>query len=1368
MSTRKRLALGIVVLALAALVGIRLFGAGPGETGASGATATVLAIGLWDGAVPQLAKAGKPLGVEVRNIPVDKVGPEPLMPPGQTAKLALVLNAPVDKLAVYRKAMTDLHAAGTTIVAVDSRDWQGSLVAEGVIVRDEQATKYWRFGGEVNFGRLMTYLAAHYLGGKNAIEPPVPVPTEGVYHPDVKDPFPTVAAYETWYTAQGRLKQDMPRVAYVIHASFLLLKDTEDIDALIHTFEKHGFAIYTIFADAEDKLRERLLAVHPDIVMTQRHTGLGRPANGGTPLPETLGVPYFKPISALHTTIRAWQERPEGLTPGDLAGQVIAQELEGTIEPLLVSAIKTEGETRAHEAIPERMERLADRAASWVALRRTPNKDKRIAVLYYNTDLGGEALAQGSATGMFLDTPVSLLRMFKAMKDKGYAVEVPESPEKLIDRMRANGRNYGPWAQAEIDQMAAGGHAVLVKVTDYQRWFSAHLTEEAQKSVIEHYGAPPGKLMVTSIHGEAEIVLPRVEVGPNVWLFPQPEKGSRQDARLIHDQRVPPSHQYIAFYLWLQEGMKAHAVVHFGTHGTLELLPRRAAGMGPDDYADALLGAMPNINPWILDNVGEATLARRRAYAVLVDHLTPAYEPVKAAAPLRAMHEDVEKALSLEPGPVRETMAIKILAQMRTLSFAVDLIRPKDGKELTSLDAEQIKEIDIRLHSLEEERVPRSLHVLGEPPAGNRRVEMLASILGRGFADKMGGGAAANNVIRCATEDRRTPEDCLTAVPARAEADRGELLEKLKTAVKLSAALDRTTDEITHTLDALEGKYVVPGPSNDPVRNPAALPTGRNMYALNPEQVPSDAAMIVAKKLAEDMIDAHRKKHDGAYPKKIAINMNGMETMRDTGVTEGQALALIGAEPVRDDRGIVADVKIIPREKLGRPRVDVMLAIGGMYRDNFPSRVRLIDKALKLAQASPEPDNALASNTREAEKTLEAGGMSHDSAVRNAKLRIFGTAPGQYATSLLYIMPKSGEWKDRKELAEVYRENMRFAYGEDVWGEQSDAPYAAALNGAEAVSHVWSSAMASPLTNHHVYEYMGGLSMAVESANGGKKPDELIADAREPDRSRIRQLDEVLSTESSSRLLNEGWVKEMQKNGYAGAGHVAAYTENLFGWATSVPGSVDPEVFAKVKKIYLEDEGKLGTRKWMEESSPEALLSVTTTLIESSRLGYWKPSAAEQQKLVADYMEQVAKGGPPTGMMGANNQKLEAYVKETYAAPGASIPKATVAAYEAKVKAAHAAAEAASKALGAAQAKGAQGAPASGSPQVEGFSMRKTEPRPEAAPQSTEGSAGLWAAGSALSVIALAFGVGISRNRPRRRKDMENKRGTTEQASDKP
>jgi cobaltochelatase CobN len=471
--------------------------------------------------------------------------------------------------------------------------------------------------------------------------------------------------------------------------------------------------------------------------------------------------------------------------------------------------------------------------------------------------------------------------------------------------------------------------------------------------------------------------------------------------------------------------------------------------------------------------------------------------------------------------------------------------------------------------------------------------------------------------------------------------------------------------------------------------------------------------------------------------------------MRDTGVTEAQALVLVGAEPVRDERGVVSDVKLLAPEALGRPRVDVVLAISGTYRDDFPSRIRLLDRAIKLAQASPEPDNPLAADTREAAGRLERGGMSHDEAERAARLRIFGQPPGQYGTQLLYLLPRSGEWKDRAEMAEVYRENMRYAYGEDVWGVQADAPYAAALAGTDAVAHVWSSTMMSPLTNHHVYEYLGGLSMAVEQATG-KRPDALVADARDASRSRVRDLAEVVSTEGALRLLNDGWVDEMKKSGYAGAGHVAAYTENLFGWATTVPSSVDAAVFERIERMYLEDEGKHGTRAWFEASSPESLLAVTVTLLESARRGYWKPTAEQRQRLAADYMGQVAKNGPPTGMMGGDNRALEALVREAYEAPGSTVPKAAIDAYEAGLKSARAAANAAGTTLAAGLRAGAEGAPAKGARpvEVEGLAMRRAPSASTATP--ARGSARAVAA-AAVALVVAAFAAGLARGRPRRR-----------------
>ena len=1295
-------------------------------------------LGIWDRTKPMLEELATERRMRVRAFtPVDANAPDIAAKVG-APRLLLVLNAPVERTAVFEQLIRTVRATGTRVIALDQRDWQAAMVKSGLIETDPQLTRYWKYSGARNLRNLLGYVDVALLGNVGPIQPPTPTPTDGFWHPDTPDVFDSLAAYEAWYQPRLALPADAPRLAYIVHASFITLGETADTAAVLHALEARGMRVYTLFAESEAALRANLLRIKPDLVMTQRHTGLGKPADGSTPIPELLDVAYLKPIGALQTSITEWQRRPEGLLPGDMANQVVAQELEGTIEPLIVSAQANVGEYRTQVPIEERVEHFADRAASWVTLQRTANAAKRLAIIYYNAELGGDGVARGSVSGMFLDAPTSLVAVTRALAARGYAVTPPADAPALIAQMQQHGRNLGPWAQAEIDAMAATGQAVLIKGADYARWFDAHLTERERDQVRAAYGPPPGTLMVTSIHGEPEIVIPRVTLGDGVSLFPQPEKGPRQDSRLVHDPSVPPSHQYIAFYLWLQEVYRPHALVHFGTHGTLELLPRRAAGLGPDDFADTLLGAMPNLNPWILDNVAEATLARRRAYAVLIDHLVPPIERTVVGEALHQIHDDAEKTLALEPGPVREAFRRKVAAGMKAAAYAGDLLPPGDAP----LTDAAVTELDQRLHALEEEQAPRTLHVLGQPPPADRRPGYVAAILGRDAIRRAGGRGPLEAMIACAL-----PGDAAGCVAAKVRpAARADVTADLERARRLDADLRRAPDEVDRLLHALDGRYVPPGPGNDPVRNPAAIPTGRNMYALDPESIPSAPALEVARTIADQIIAEHRRKH-GAPPRKVAINLNGFETMRDTGVTEGQVLALVGAEPVRDDRGRVTDVTLIPRAALGRPRVDVVLAISGAYRDNFATRIKLLDKAIRLAQDAPEPDNVLAEDNRTAAAALVAKGMDADKAARLARLRIFGSPPGQYGTQILHLVPRSGAWENRAEIAAVYRENMHFAYGEDAWGEPSDDAFGTAMANVDAVSHVWASNMMSPLTNHHVFEYVGGLSLAVETASG-KQPDAIIADVRDPSAPRARDLAEVVSTESAVRLLNQRWIADMKANGYAGAGHVSAYVENMFGWASTVPGSVDERLFERVGEAFLHDALEPGTRAWLEQQNPDALLDVTTTLIESARRGYYHPSDQARDALVADYMRQVAAHGPPTGLMGGGNEALAEYVRKTSDAPTTAIDRATVAAYQARMARASREATAAARSLASAQARTPP--PPSrprAAPEVEGVKMKPVVEAREPP------SSALWVVSvGAAAVATLNLIAGLFYLRPRRRR----------------
>lgn len=1287
----------------------------------------LVVVGGWEQAMPVLDRLARERGYAIGSVRQNDLAKNDWQARFGHPRLVLVLNASGENVPALQEFLTKEHAAGGRILALDQRPWQGALIAAGVVERDEKLQKYWRAAGSENLSRMLDYLGATYLGRKATVEPPLPQPTKGFYHPDAPHVLATAAEVDALPARRAKLPPDAPRVAYAIHASFLVFGDVADTDAVVRAFEARGLAIYPVFAEKEDELRRLLVDLKPDLLVTQRHTGVGRPADGGPTIPETLGVPYLKAIGALQTSEDEWRRSPLGLAPGDVAGQVVAQELEGTIEPVVISAPASVGEYHLARPIQERVEHFADRAASWVALERTPAAEKRVAIVTYDADLDAGSLTQGSASGMFLDAPESLVRFTRALAAAGYRLTPFADRAEVIAKMRASGRNLGPWAQDEIDRMAAAPDAILVNARDYATWLARDLPDSLQQQMIAVHGPPPGKLMVTTIHGEPEIVIPHVSLGGNVSLFTQPEKGARQDARLVHDRTAPPSHAYVAEYLYFREVLRPHALVHFGTHGTLELLPRRAIGLGPDDFADALLGTIPNVNPWILDNVGEASLARRRAYAVLVDHLVPAIERTETNGAMKRLHEDVEKAASLEAGPVRDRFAARIVAAMKANAYALDLLR--DDR----LDDAALTELGIRLDGLEEEVAPKSLHVLGEVPPRDRRVGFVTSILGKPFVARAGSRARAEAIVGCAIDS--------TAACAAGD----ELADDVATARRLDADLRRAPDEIGHVLDALAGKYVPPGPGNDPVRNPAALPTGRDLYALDPETIPSGPAMEVGALVANELVDTFRKDHAGAYPHKVAVNVNGMETMRDTGVTEGEVLALLGVAPVRDDRGLVTKVTLVPRDVLGRPRVDVVLAISGNYRDNFPTRVKLLDRAVKLAASAREDDNAVAADTQRARAELLAKGLPAERAEALAATRIYGAPPGQYGTQLLYLLPRSGAWEDRDEVRRVYEENMRFAYGEGTWGEESPEGYAAALAGTDAVSHVWSSNVLSPLTNHHVYEYLGGLTMAVEHATG-KAPETLVADARQPGAARTRKLAEVLSTEEQTRLFNEAWIESMRADDYAGAGHVAAYVENLFGWSTTTPGAVDPRTFERIDAVYVRDEGQLGTRKWLEEKSPDALASITVTLLEAARRGYWKPSAQARERLVADYLTQVAARGLPDGMMAGGNQHLRDFVKETYGAPGSKVAAAAIAAYEQAVAKHDAAEEPAEANVQAALSRVA--APTERlAPKVDGVVMQRS---PVVSSSPPLGLA-LLAGGGLVGAIGVGLLAGARRQRARKR-----------------
>lgn len=1203
----------------------------------------ILVLGGWDYGDAVFARAAQSLGMSARFVTTENVGNVTAEQLGES-DVVFLLNLPPQGARTLQQRLVEAkkHKPGLKILSLDQRDSQKGIEAAGLMEPDPAIRKYWRFNGAENTRRLLEYVRVTHLGKPGEIRPPVPVADHGVFHPAAPEPFDDVPAYLNWATSNRHYVEGGPRVALLVQQSFLVTGDTKVFAAIIDAFHRRGVNVATLFASDPKRQRALLQAWKPDLLVDDAHASPSIEAGA-----EEFDLPVLKDISLLRSTVAEWRASPEGMLPADVSLHMLTQEVHGVIEPILVGAQQANvGGYMLHEPIPDRVERLADRAMKWLALRRKKNAEKKLAIIYYHKYLGAADLGRGSASGAFLDGPESLYRALLALKARGYSLSrMPKDATELLSWMRQSGRNVPDWSPGDLGELVARGNPVLLPAERYEPWF-ATLSDANRSAVIRAFGPVPGKQMVWKGADKPAIVLPRIDLG-NVILLPQPARGPENDEKLLHARDVPPPHQYLAMYWWLQKEFRADAVVHFGTHGTELLLPTKANGLSQDDFGDVCLGSMPNITPWILDNVAEATLARRRAYAVLVDHLTPPLEAAGLSDELRNLHDDVHKFATLDEGLLKTKYRKSISGAARKASLT------KIGGDLSDKDVEQV---GARLHEIENSVTAVKLHVLGQEPDEKHLVPFLVSMLGTKFLDDLArslpapAGAVADPADRRSAA-RETAEqlvrhmlrDGVTAKEALAFAGIKNGPEGgLALVTEYRRRIGQTPNEIEYLLRALEGRFVPPGPGADPVRNPAAVPTGRNLYALNPEEVPTRQAWEVGVALVDELL--HQKP-----VRKVAFDLNAFETMRDFGVMEAQILYLMGVRPVWDHNNLAVDVQVIPREELKRPRVDVFIAISGSMRDNFPSRVKLLDKAVRLVSGVDEPDNYVREGTQARVKALRGRGFSEERTRQLAPARVFGTKPGEYATRILYLVPKSGAWDSNKEIAEVYKETMSYVFTGDVWGEQVPGLYEDAVRGSETVLRTWASNMMGPLTNHHVFEYAGGLSLAIEGVTG-RQPRLLLNDVR--DDPRLRDFDEVMATEAHVTLLNPKWQQGMRENGYSGAGMMAETVRNTFGWQATRSGSVPQSVWDEIESAYVKDRGRTGLREWLEKVNPHARQEILAVMLEAHRKGYWQADAETAHGLAKDYADSVARFGEAGGLTGGGNLALQQHVAANMTAPG--------------------------------------------------------------------------------------------------------------------
>jgi cobaltochelatase CobN len=1151
---------------------------------------------------------------------------------------------------------------------------------------------YWEYNGAENMKRLIGYLLNHFCGLSEVKSmEPLEQPIEGIFHPDapVSKVYTSLADYKAWYASSGHQKQ-APWVGIV---SYNLIKtgDSKIQEALIRRLEQDGLNVICAIGYPADMLMEKYLMTDKPEVALVVSLMFSHPKEKSQRLLKQMNVPIIRAVT-LYSDLEKWAASPQGIEPFQLASQIFMPELCGLIEPLVVGGSRTYKDEKTGievtERIPdeERIVKLSSRVKGWLALRNTPNADKKIAIIYYNNPPG-----KHNISAAYLDIFASLQVLLEGLEKAGYRFEKTEgfSKDTLQDLVLRQGRNIGTWAPGELKKLVKSGLITLVPVADYKMWF-AELPQEFQNQVVSKWGPVQETTIMSwqNPQGEQFLVLPGILLG-NVFIGPQPARGWLQEAgRLYHDLTLPPHHQYLAFYLWLKKQFRVNAVVHFGTHGTLEWTPGKQVGLSKTCSPDVLIQDIPNINPYIMDNVGEGTQAKRRGSAVIISHMIPALKKSGLYKEYSVLHNNIHLYLETKDvtPKVAEGYQQEVIKLSRELGIEKDL-----GVKIDDLTFEDFqRKLHDYIHELEYLNIPYGLHILGKPLEGEALASTVNAMLGV-ESDIPALGVIIGKVIgkdylkvkanahkycdvldrietlsmdfvnkivlaQVAAEDaaRRLFADSYRKCP---QAVKNQLNKAGAMAATYAADLVGVDLEIKNIIRALNGEFIAPGPGNDPIRAPDALPTGKNFYGFDPQRVPTKVAWKVGQKMADDLVADYQKKH-GQYPDKVALILWATETLRHHGVMESKALALLGARPVWDGRGIIQGVELIPEAELKRPRIDILVNASGLYRDVFPLQIGLIDDAVQLviAEEKGKYENFARLHTLEMQQQFIEKGVAPEEAGEMARYRIFGAPNQGYGTGLDDAISASGTWEDEKKLVDLYLDRVSYAYGRKVWGRASREVFVESLKGTDMVIHSRSSNLIGVLDTDDYFQYMGGMAMAVRNVSG-QDPELIVSDNRDPSApGKAVDLAKFMGLETRGRYLNPKWITGMKAHGYSGAHKMADFVENLWGWQVTTPKEVTREIWQQVSEVYVNDKYKMDLKEFFEKNSPHAFQSITARIMEVDRKGYQKFDQKTLQKLAAEYVESVADKGLACCEHTCNNIALSQFAANILSVPGLVAP----------------------------------------------------------------------------------------------------------------
>jgi len=1126
--------------------------------------------------------------------------------------------------------------------------------------------QYWLGGSADNLENFLLMLADKYAikGRQLSFKDPVVYPDMGIWHPLAPTMFEDVKEYLNWYSSRKHIPTDLkdplaPCIGLVLQRTHLVTGDDAHYVAMVQELEAMGARVIPVFAggldfskpvDAyfSDPAAKNPISIVDAVVSLTGFALVGGPARQDHPKAieslKRLNRPYMVALPLVFQTTEEWQDSDLGLHPIQVALQIAIPELDGAIEPIILSG--RDGTTGKAIALQDRIEAIAQRALKWANLRRKPKLQKKVAITVFSfpPDKGNVG------TAAYLDVFGSIYKVMEALKYNGYDVQgLPESAPQLMQEVIHDAQAQYSTPELNI--------AYKMSVPEYEQ-----LTPYSTR-LEENWGPPPGHL-----NSDGQNLLVYGKHFGNVFIGVQPTFGYEGDPmRLLFSRSASPHHGFAAYYTYLEQIWKADAVLHFGTHGSLEFMPGKQMGMSGECYPDNLIGSTPNLYYYAANNPSEATIAKRRSYAETISYLTPPAENAGLYKGLKELSELIASYQTLKDTGRGIPIVNTIMDKCRLVNLDKDIALPdQEASGMTSQQRDTLVGLVYKkLMEIESRLLPCGLHVIGKPPSAEEAIATLVNIasldrpedeiqsLPRIIAHSIGRDIDQlyQNNDQGILEDVQLLQDITLATRdaiwalVKAQADAEGRISKISKLNFLNMGKKEPWIETLHhlgytkvdpqplkplfeylefclqqivadnelgaMLQALEGEYVLPGPGGDPIRNPDVLPTGKNIHALDPQSIPTTAAVKSAKIVVDRLLARQRADNSGAYPETIACVLWGTDNIKTYGESLAQIMWMVGVKPVPDALGRVNKLELITLEELGRPRIDVVINCSGVFRDLFINQMNLLDQAVKMAAEADEPLEMNFVRKHALQQSQEMGIN-----LRQAATRVFSNASGSYSSNINLAVENS-TWENESELQDMYLARKSFAFTSDNPGtmEQSRKIFETALKTAEVTFQNLDSSEIS-LTDVSHYFDSDPTKVVARLRGDGKTPASYIADTTTAN-AQVRTLSETVRLDARTKLLNPKWYEGMLSHGYEGVRELSKRLVNTMGWSATA-GAVDNWIYEDTNTTFIQDEEM---RKRLMNLNPHSFRKVVSTLLEVNGRGYWETSESNLQLLRELYQE---------------------------------------------------------------------------------------------------------------------------------------------------